>query len=354
MRAHHVGISPHLASLLTGISEDQLPSPLTVADLPSRYGVAVGHRSDEIPLEHPRNWHRLQCRRCGQWGDYEVGLIMIPQRPKHRSAKPRQPERLEGGHLCAGCTGYFRCEHCNGADWELSDDLERPTVLERITAAGLSFEKRTFAVGKLTMHDGFTPRWATEAEEHFLDIMQKTGEDAYLWNRLGNVYRTGDRPELAMVAYERSLLLDPGMVESLFSIGLLLIDIDQPIAAGQHFRDALFYARNYHCMPREKLRELISKSVKYLLALHLKYPDAIPLPPVVEGLKSSTKNAALKELRTGLNRPETLGPLVDLLLAAKAATPASQGKGLSPALKVRPNDPCPCNSGKKYKKCCGA
>ncbi|MDR0369519.1 MAG: SEC-C domain-containing protein [Candidatus Peribacteria bacterium] len=22
--------------------------------------------------------------------------------------------------------------------------------------------------------------------------------------------------------------------------------------------------------------------------------------------------------------------------------------------KVRPNDPCPCGSGKKYKKCCGA
>lgn len=26
----------------------------------------------------------------------------------------------------------------------------------------------------------------------------------------------------------------------------------------------------------------------------------------------------------------------------------------SPSGKVRPNDPCPCGSGKKYKKCCGA
>jgi uncharacterized protein YchJ len=25
-----------------------------------------------------------------------------------------------------------------------------------------------------------------------------------------------------------------------------------------------------------------------------------------------------------------------------------------PGDKVRPNDPCPCGSGKKYKKCCGA
>jgi len=350
MRARHEGISPHLASLLTGISEDKLPSPLTVADLPSRYGVAVAQGTDKIPLEHPRNWHRLQCRRCGQWGDYEVGLIMIPQRP----AKQTQPDGREDGDVFAGCTGYFRCEHCNGADWESSDDLERPTVLERITSRVLPFEKRRFAVGKLTTHDGFRPRWTTEAEEHFLDIMQNTGEDAYLWNRLGNLYRSGDRPELAMVAYERSLLLDPGMVESLFSIGLLLIDIDQPIAAGQHFRDALFYARKYHYLPREKLRELISKSIKYLLALHLKHPDTIALPPLVEGLEISTKNAALKEFRAGLNRPETLGPLIDLLLEAKAATPASPGKRLSSALKVGPNDPCPCNSGKKYKKCCGA
>ena len=30
------------------------------------------------------------------------------------------------------------------------------------------------------------------------------------------------------------------------------------------------------------------------------------------------------------------------------ATPVRKGK------KVGPNDPCPCGSGKKYKKCCGA
>jgi len=26
---------------------------------------------------------------------------------------------------------------------------------------------------------------------------------------------------------------------------------------------------------------------------------------------------------------------------------------LQPGKKARPNDPCPCGSGKKYKKCCG-
>jgi uncharacterized protein YecA (UPF0149 family) len=36
--------------------------------------------------------------------------------------------------------------------------------------------------------------------------------------------------------------------------------------------------------------------------------------------------------------------------AARAAGAAAPGRGA----KVGRNDPCPCGSGKKYKKCCGA
>ena len=38
-------------------------------------------------------------------------------------------------------------------------------------------------------------------------------------------------------------------------------------------------------------------------------------------------------------------------------TPIGNGSvkgGGKPAVKVKPNEPCPCDSGKKFKKCCGA
>ena len=46
------------------------------------------------------------------------------------------------------------------------------------------------------------------------------------------------------------------------------------------------------------------------------------------------------------------------LQMGRAGASARNAKPLTPAQrraeKVGPNDPCPCGSGKKYKKCCGA
>ena len=46
----------------------------------------------------------------------------------------------------------------------------------------------------------------------------------------------------------------------------------------------------------------------------------------------------------------TTNVTVDAMMkpAAQRAAPAPR------AVKVGPNEPCPCGSGKKYKKCCGA
>ena len=53
--------------------------------------------------------------------------------------------------------------------------------------------------------------------------------------------------------------------------------------------------------------------------------------------------------------PETTGNPADMLL--NGAVPPAEPVRLQPVTrslpKVGPNDPCPCGSGRKYKKCCG-
>lgn len=43
----------------------------------------------------------------------------------------------------------------------------------------------------------------------------------------------------------------------------------------------------------------------------------------------------------------------ELFTAMKGGVPSAPTGGMSPAPKIGRNDPCPCGSGKKYKKCCG-
>ncbi|HEX9205848.1 MAG TPA: SEC-C metal-binding domain-containing protein, partial [Candidatus Deferrimicrobiaceae bacterium] len=58
-----------------------------------------------------------------------------------------------------------------------------------------------------------------------------------------------------------------------------------------------------------------------------------------EGVKLPAREAARKPARVALNRGDI-----------KSAGQTTQKR---PGAKIGRNDPCPCGSGKKYKKCCG-
>jgi uncharacterized protein len=66
-------------------------------------------------------------------------------------------------------------------------------------------------------------------------------------------------------------------------------------------------------------------------------PDLIPM--IVENLNAWTKSRA---------RPASAAS------AAPAATAANANETPGSRRKVGRNDPCPCRSGRKYKRCCGA
>ena len=65
---------------------------------------------------------------------------------------------------------------------------------------------------------------------------------------------------------------------------------------------------------------------------------------------STTAANLLKEAEPDLNRR---GISVDLYSTAVPSPNNRNGKPNRKANKIYPNDPCPCGSGKKYKKCCG-
>lgn len=99
-------------------------------------------------------------------------------------------------------------------------------------------EQPNFSIGKTALHDGTSFQWVTDAEEHLLDLLADPDpkQAGFLWNRLGNLYIQGKRPELAAAAFEKSLQADPAQAESHFSLGLLLDQIRENEKAAYHYK----------------------------------------------------------------------------------------------------------------------
>lgn len=347
---YHQGISPALVSMLTGKDESLLPPRLTISMVPGRYVTKIARNKALVAPQHPVNKHMLECGQCGRQGQYDLGYIAFSL-PKHEE---RNWAADSGGMQC---TGFFRCKHCNAAgDWRVSSTF---SMFQFSAAMAELTGSRSASMGFARIHlfDGTEPKWATDAEGHLLGKLRSEGPDAYIWDRLGNLYLSGNRPELAMAAFERAVELDSAQLESQYSIGDLLYQIQEPVAAAHHLRLALANARFYDKLDKTHLRNMMAVTLKNLMVMHLANPDIafVPteeeygdtVPPSREG------PLQFKQFPLDLDVAESFYPLADLYMGSQHTAPAADNTLRAISTKIGRNDPCPCRSGKKYKKCCG-
>jgi hypothetical protein len=77
----------------------------------------------------------------------------------------------------------------------------------------------------------------------------------------------------------------------------------------------------------------------------------VPLPPADSIICDPRGETAERRKATEATRPPAPGPNPRLSLPADESRAET---ALAPRIKVGRDDPCPCGSGKKYKKCCKA
>ena len=348
---YHQGISPLLVSVLTAQDEALLPPRLTLSMLPGRYVTKVARNKDLVAPRHPVNKHMLECGQCGRKGQYDLGFIAFSM-PKHE----QQSNGVLGSYGMQ-CTGFFRCKYCNAAgDWRLSSSFSvLRTAAAMAGTIGSSSENMGFAT--IRLFDGTEHKWATDAEAHFLRRIRSEEPNAYIWDRLGNLYLSGNRPDLAMAAFERAIELDDAQVESHYSIGDLLYQIHEPTAAAHHFRMALANARAYDKSDTATLRDMLAITLRNLMTMHLNDPTIAFVPTKEEYGDNldprDDEQVQVQVFSLDLDVPESFYSLADLYMGTQrtASTMSNMRRGIAP--KFGRNDPCPCGSGKKYKKCCG-
>ncbi|MDF2572690.1 MAG: hypothetical protein K0R55_4294 [Sporomusa sp.] len=311
------GINPFLISIATGQDATNVPLRPTVAMLPGKYPRHIYKYIKEINSLFPENIFRLTCKSCDKSGDYDLGTMVLSPITDQSKGMPNQFQAV----------GYFRCKHCNTAgEWELSQRMQTVLAGKMATAPSEdadSKENSGVVFGQALIDGEFAPRWGSDAETYFLNMLCKNPKDSYLWNRLGNIYYKGKRPDLAACAYEQAILVDMGQVESHFSLGQMLLDCDELEAAAEHLRQAVAFAHQYNSLSALDLRELIVGALIVLLAIYNQSNmkiDMLPSPKelaIASFTKSEIAATAKFDFDIDPHRRETLYPLAEVYLGAR-------------------------------------
>ncbi|MFB6367218.1 SEC-C metal-binding domain-containing protein [Paenibacillus elgii] len=302
------GINPKLIAAMTGM-EPPLDETPTVAMLPGKAAAMIARRIKKVAPAYKPNKQRLRCKQCGHASVYDIGMTVFNGagwlKVVENSDYPTNPDTdfdLPGKLIDnAQFTGYIRCTKCNGAgEWEFTSPLFTLDLMRRVMRAKAEPDAG-FMLGLMKLYDGTTPQWVSEGEERFLERLGNDPADSHLWNKLGNLYYKGGRPELATAVFEHAVEVDASHVESHYSLADLLLQIGEPELAARHFRQALVYARAYTRLDALKLRDFLADSLCKLLDIHHETKSKIPFLPMEEELTpmkqaDETAAAAAQEL----------------------------------------------------------
>lgn len=238
-------INPKLIHALTDQPLTSIPATPSFKHLRGTYVKSIVDQLKKIETPQPKNEMMMTCTQCGRSGNYDIGVVAV-EISAQRTKKSQQ------------LTGYFRCKHCNaGGPWETSTHLYMLMM-----AAILAPEKNLpVHIGVIQLSDGYKPPYATDGEEHYLQLITTSPTDSLLWNKLGNLYLTGSRPELAMAAFEKSVALDPNQVESHLSIANLLMQIRHYKEVIHHLHQMMLAADSYPHLETTRLRELLAHGI---------------------------------------------------------------------------------------------
>ena len=352
------GINPLLISIATSQEFDSALRP-TVSMLPSKYAKLVYKNMNAVNEEFPENIFRLTCQKCGKSGDYDLGTLVFPLKAAESKIGLEKFQAM----------GYFRCKHCNTAgEWELSPRVETMLagkMAEAVVANNPENVQPGVIFGEALIDKSFAPRWGSDTENYFFKKLTEKPNDAYLWNRLGNAYYRGKRPELAVTAHEQAIANDETQVESHFSLGKILVACRELELAAVHLRQAVAFSYQYKFLSAYDLREIIVAALEMLLTIYKQSDNKIDMLPkpneqvMLQASKKQIAATAMLDFDIDVASRETLYPLAEVylgerrneLLPEQSATTYWQGKGrpVWPAVS-KPNKQKPSKKNKKKKR----
>lgn len=325
------GINPKLVEAMTGQSAAGGAYP-TVSMLPGDYARKVASRLSKVSPCYKPNKQQLRCGFCGYKANYDVGMVVFKagqwkEAVDHQKNSGKDPVEENQANMTDyyQYTGYIRCSQCNGAgNWKVVSPFLSLGVMSSLMMGRLE-GSTGYMIGELRLFDGSSPQWISDGEERFLDRLLEAPEDSYVWDRLGNLYHKGGRPELAATVFEHSVRIDPGQFESHYTLGDILLQIGELERASHHFRQMLIFARRYNKLDVLKMREMMADGLQKLFDIHVTTKQKVPFMPlkedfaVLEGMSeiaasSDDSQLVLYDLEFHLDDRKSFLPIAEMYL----------------------------------------
>ncbi|MFC1971874.1 SEC-C metal-binding domain-containing protein, partial [Chloroflexota bacterium] len=320
-------------------------------------------RHPEDAIAKPISSFPLRCTVCGHTYEYELENIYVS----------------EGGS--AVIADVIQCKGCGSIE-----TYEVPALTHfKFTAEMLRVVTAQKAQPERPLDSFATPfrldqrvdmtvlgrkvKSTSEAYRLLKDEIEKHPQNADIQKRMGNLLKRGGKPELALPCFLEAVKLNSSDVESYHSIVAILID-------QKRHREAIPYLERLVPACREsKIEEgLLRQIFEALLSqvdiveretghkvelFRLTKPEDVartkePItlnvrsfePDDAEGLEWLYHAFRHGKVPKGVMKP-------DLSIEATQSSGQTQRARAASEAKIGRNDPCPCGSGKKYKKCCG-
>jgi tetratricopeptide (TPR) repeat protein len=314
-------------AIVRAYEEDRIDRRIVaLVDVRSELGLPAGPEPAR-PTESDgmRLW--LRCTACGYEREHAVGTVYCDLGTQHQ--RERGEETPYGPYVI---TRSITCPKCGAVDqYDLSTDAYlalTTAALELLTRPGGRRAPDDAGAERLvpirfTLADGREMHPLAAREMYRQEVEAEPGR-AEPRVRYGNVLRFLGHRDEAVRQYEAALATEPDNVEAALNLGMLARE------AGDAGRARREFARVVELAPASRLPSPERESYRRFAEAALGELDGGPAP---YGWDVGPR----------LARPAS--PL------AMAPTPSRQSTRA--AVKVGRNDPCPCGSGRKYKKCCG-
>lgn len=305
----------------------------------------------------------LQCRACRKKAKYAVGRVFINPHVMRRALNKEIPYEE-----AVFFSGYFRCKKCGlGGPWDIPKSTQtRLTLLQVMTVDNNS--PLAIHLGECRLFDGTPCHSAGDGEAYLRRLIDADPANAFLWSRLGNLFDIAEEPDRALPAFQKAVELNPHDIESHHSLAEIYRARGQLDEAAAHYHEVLLHARHAPPHTQEKselLKNVVRRTLECLLELHErsgKRIEFLPVPAPDHRHDRAPKDPVLVLKTFDLSNEDGWEHLTSTFLGGghTAAAPLRRERAVwsrriaPPTAKphVGRNDPCPCGSGKKYKKCC--
>lgn len=242
----------------------------------------------------------LKCRQCGKSYYYDIENIYVVSGEKE---EPRISDKI----VCKNCRAINQ--------YDITTKGRLAIISQMILMTGLSEkgklkpEESPIKFAEAGLMDGQRMSF-DDVLKYYKKEVQKVPDDPALRVGYGNVLMKQGMEQEAILQYKEALKLDPLAVEAYSSLGEYEADKGNPSQAYEYFKKAADRVHTGHYYRTKEIDEL-----KEAIFLNLEHFE------------------------------EVLGK-------EREQTPVLSSPRLIKREKVGRNDPCPCGSGKKYKKCC--